>query len=269
MTGPGAPSGRARAAACALFLLAALAPGVAAPSDVVYETVRMPKGTMWLEVPTNSYLQTDFVRVPVQLDRALEIGRFEVSNAQWNACFAAGGCRKPAPMRADEGPDHPVTRVNWHEAQQFSRWLSRETGRRYRLPTEHEWFFAFSLGRGYRVEEKVYDYADLEAIRAIPKRTWPRGHFGENAWGLADTLGNVWEWTLSCYTLAEEGLLRPPDPARLADAQACTTRIVGGEHRAHVPDFIADTYNGGCATLKPAANLGFRLVLEPEETRDG
>jgi hypothetical protein len=38
---------------------------------------------------------------------------------------------------------------------------------------------------------------------------------------------------------------------------------VGGEHRAEVPDFVADTYQGGCSTLQPAANLGLRLVLEP------
>jgi hypothetical protein len=43
---------------------------------------------------------------------------------------------------------------------------------------------------------------------------------------------------------------------------ACTTRIARGETRSHIPDFISDTYNGGCATLRPAANLGFRLVRE-------
>ena len=72
---------------------------------------------------------------------------------------------------------------------------------------------------------------------------------------------------MACYALAEERLRGPQRAAELNDPQRCVTRITGGEHRAHVPDFIADTYNGGCATLKPAANLGFRLVLEndPEE----
>ena len=68
--------------------------------------------------------------------------------------------------------------------------------------------------------------------------------------GVALGLGNA------TFVYAEGGAYLKNDP------EACSTRIVGGEHRAEVPDFVADTYNGGCAGLQPAANLGFRLVLE-------
>ena len=190
------------------------------------------------------------------------MGKYEVSNKQWNECFKDGGCAKKAELNPGEGLNHPVVRVNWHEAWAYAQWYSKKTGQDWRLPTDHEWFYAAGEGKDYKVEEKEYDYSDLEKIREIPKKTYPRGHFGENAWGMADTLGNVWEWTITCWAMAEDSLLAPVVPSVLNDPEKCATRITGGENRSHIPDFISDTYNGGCASLKPAANLGFRLVRE-------
>ena len=181
---------------------------------------------------------------------------------QWRQCVKAGACRERGKLRAGESLEHPIVKVTWHDAYAFSKWISKATGKRYRLPTEHEWFYAANEGKGYKVEDKVYNYANINEIRKIPKKTYRKGSFGENKWGMADAIGNVWEWTLACYALAEDTLRKPQDASVLNDPELCATRLTGGEHRAHVPDFIEDTYNGGCATLKPAANLGFRLVLE-------
>lgn len=227
-----------------------------------YQTVPIPAGQMILETPLNSYLQVDYLNVTITVGAGLRMGRYEVSNRDWDACVRAGGCEKKAERRSDEGPDFPVARVNWHEAEQFARWLSKATAKRYRLPTEQEWYYVFSLGRGFKVVSREYDYRDIEAVRKIPKKTWKRGKFGENEWGVADMLGNVWEWTLSCYTLSESRLLAKPNIEELRSPDECSTRIVGGQNRAHVPDFISDTYSGGCATVEPTANLGFRLVEE-------
>lgn len=230
--------------------------------EEMYPTVVIPKGKMTLELPQNQFLGTDYLSVPVVIKEDFRIGKFEVSNQLWGACVEAGACAEPAQARPTSSPDHPVIQVNWHDAHRFSVWLSQVTGLKYRLPTDHEWFYASSMGQGFRADDKEYDYSDLPEIRKTPKRAWPQGQFGENDWGMADALGNVWEWTLSCRALAAETLLKPPDTRALNDPQYCITRIVGGEHRAHVPDFIRDTYSGGCATLRPASNLGFRLVLE-------
>ena len=227
-----------------------------------YQTVPLPPGQMTLEVPLNTYLQTDYIAVTVTVGVGLRIGRYGVTNREWNACFQAGGCARKADVRPDEGPDNPVVRVNWHEAAQFARWLSETTGRHYRLPTEQEWYYVFNLGKDYKIQSRQFNYSDLDQVRKVPKKTWPRGKFGENAWGVADMVGNVWEWTLSCYTLSRTRLQAAPDIAALESADACSTRVVGGENCAHVPDFLRDTYSGGCGTLEPAANLGFRLVEE-------
>jgi formylglycine-generating enzyme required for sulfatase activity len=245
-------------------LLVALGSGSAAwgATPVTYETVTIPAGKMTLSLPQNTYLTIDWLDVRVKIRESFQFGKYEVTNRQWQACVAAGGCEKPLDLREGETLDHPVVRVNWHDARQFSVWLSEVTGDSYRLPTDQEWFYVASLGKGYRADDKEFDYSDLERIRKTPKVTFPVGNFGENEWGAADMVGNVWEWTLSCHAYAEESLRHPDPPSELNNPRACFTRLVGGEHRAHVPDFIRDTYNGGCATLKPAANLGFRLVSE-------
>ena len=245
-----------------LLLALALAPSLSAAAVPDYPTVAVPPGRMTLQVPLNTYLQTDYLNIPVAIPAGLRMGRYEVSNRDWDACFAAGGCARKAEQRADEGPDNPVARVNWHEAAQFARWLSGATGRRYRLPTQQEWYYVFSLGRDFRIQGRSYDYDGRAAVQRIPKRTWKRGHFGANAWGVCDLLGNVWEWTLSCYTVSEERLRAVPDLAALGRPGACSTRVLGGENCASAPDFIRDNYSGGCGTVEPAANLGFRLIEE-------
>ena len=192
----------------------------------------------------------------------LRMGRYGVTNREWNACYQAGACAKAAEVRKDEGPDNPVVRVNWHEARQFAQWLSTATGKRYRLPTEQEWYYVFGLGKDFRIQARRYSYGDLDAVRKVPKRTRKRGAFGENAWGVADMVGNVWEWTLSCYTVSEIRLRTKPDPAALSDPEACTTRVLGGENCASAPDFIRDNYSGGSDPSSLRANLGFRLIEE-------
>jgi len=231
-------------------------------AELVYPTIVVPQGSMTLELPLNQYLGTEYLEVPIVFEDDFRIGKYEVTNHLWDRCVADGACVDTEQTRPSGGPFHPVVHVSWHDAYQFSLWLSDITGRSYRLPTDHEWFYAATAGADFRADDRTYDYSQLAEIRKTPKRVWPTGEFGENAWGMSDTLGNVWEWTLSCRSLARNTLLSPVDAAALNDPSACITRIVGGEHRAHVPDFIRDTYSGGCATLRPASNLGFRLILE-------
>lgn len=242
---------------------AAMAVGPTHAQGDLYPVVQIPTGEMTYDVPVSSYTGVSYVPVQIRIDAPFAIGQHEVTVALWNLCAADGWCEQRPGLDDPDLQDHPMVKVTWHDAYLFSLWISKKTGRSYRLPTEHEWFFAANEGRYRREQSLTYSYADLEAIRQTPKITHPIGTFGFNGWGLEDHVGNVWEWTLGCYALAEETLREPQDPQELNDPARCTTRITGGEHRAHVPDFVADTYNGGCATLKPAANLGFRLVLEP------
>jgi len=116
---------------------------------------------------------------------------------------------------------HPVTCINWNDAKAYTKWLSRTTGKKYRLPTEAEWEYAArgksSTARYWGdnpddacVYANVADQTALAEIQGAPawsihkctdgfSYTAPVGHFKANAFGLNDMLGNVQEWTEDNY----------------------------------------------------------------------
>jgi formylglycine-generating enzyme required for sulfatase activity len=91
----------------------------------------------------------------------------------------------------------------------------------------------------------------------VDSRTHSVGSFGENERGLIDMSGNVWEWTNTCFT--RQSLDEAGRPAAVSVVN-CGVRVVEGQHRTYVPNFIRDARAGGCAVGKPPSNLGFRIV---------
>ena len=139
------------------------------------------------------------------------LGKYEVTFAQWDACVADGGCQGPAAQ--DEGwgrETRPVIGVTWDMAKSYAEWLSRKTGKSYRLPSEGEWEYAaragtttaFSFGTTITTDEANYNgetgYAD--GVPGLNRRqTLPVGSFPANAFGLHDMHGNVGEWVEDCW----------------------------------------------------------------------
>lgn len=125
-------------------------------------------------------------RHTVWITRGFEIGKYEGTQAEWQAVMGTN----PSYYL---GADRPVEGVSWTDIQGFLEQLNaRNDGYRYRLPTEAEWEYAARAGTaGAR-------YGDLNLI------AWHRGNSGQqtqpvggkqpNAWGLYDMIGNVSEW---------------------------------------------------------------------------
>lgn len=237
--------------------------------DFDYPLLKAPKGSFTLHIPINTAQDLVYIPKKIEFKKPFYIGKYEVSNRLWSKCHQDGGCAKEAFYSAEEGKNNPSVRLNWHDAYQFTKWISKKINKKYRLPTEEEWAYAAYMGddKSQKDSDKVvtYDYSENGWKDLAVKTTRPIGSINKNDWGMHDYFGNVWEWTLTCWHGSKENMLKVRSIKELNTPKACATRVTRGETRAHIPDFISDTYNGGCATLRPAANLGFRLVMEEEK----
>jgi formylglycine-generating enzyme required for sulfatase activity len=202
----------------------------------------------------------------IAFDKPLAIMKHQVGSADYQACVDDGACRA-----LDRGvavaADRPAVQVSWHDANAYAAWLSHRTGETYRLPTDEEW--AFAAGSKFADDALPVDDDDpskrwivkfeRESERITGAEARAYGSFGVNENGLVDLAGNVWEWTATCFTR-----YRLDDAGKtMSSTSNCGVRVVEGQHRSYVTDFIRDARGGGCMAGIPPDNLGFRLVREP------
>jgi formylglycine-generating enzyme required for sulfatase activity len=179
-------------------------------------------------------------RHQVRIDQPFAVGQFEITVEQFaqfvldTDYFTGTRCHTFENGKFDEkqgrtvaGPGfpqtrtHPATCINWDDAKAYVSWLSRKTGKTYRLLSEAEWEYVARAGtttRYYFGDDtgamcRNGNGADKKAKETIPEtKDWsffscddgyayssPVGSFTANPFGLYDILGNVTEWTEDCY----------------------------------------------------------------------
>jgi formylglycine-generating enzyme required for sulfatase activity len=126
--------------------------------------------------------------------------------------------------------NYPVVLVTWDEALAYTRWLSQQTGYRYRLPSEAEWEYAASGGTtslywwGADIgKNHVYCYDCTQELR--PRQPIQIGQFKPNQFGLYDTAGNVMEWVQDCYHPSYDGA---PTDGSAWESGNCSMRVARG-----------------------------------------
>jgi formylglycine-generating enzyme required for sulfatase activity len=282
-----------------LFALC-LAPSAVAARirPVVPEMVRVPAGTF---VAGSTPAETQAAGYPAEaaareqpqrsvvIPRTLAFARTEVTRAAFARFAAATGWRSDGPCgwladaRANrwviqgsrdwrdpgypQTGRHPVVCVSFADAQAYARWLSRETGRRFRLPTGDEWEYAARAGTRTRYpwgddaapaicrHGNVADRARARAngadgsdVRAYMPcddgfaATAPAGSLAPNPWGLHDMIGNVWEWTTDCL-----------------DA-SCISRVDRGASWTNSPKYVRIAARHPDLAAGRTSVLGFRVV---------
>jgi formylglycine-generating enzyme required for sulfatase activity len=189
------------------------------------------------------------------------IGLYPVTVGEWKACLAEGGCGF-MPRMAAVDDRAPVHNVSWDDAQQFVAWLSRKTGKNYRLPSEAEWEYAARGGTATRywwgnevgiARANCIDCGGPQDAR----RPLPVDALRANPFGLYDMLGGVAQWTEDCWFPDYRGA---PSDGTAREARTCMERVLrGGSFRAGHDDITAASRGRYDASVRYVAN-GFRVA---------
>lgn len=206
------------------------------------------------------------------------ISSTEVTVGQWMACVRAGACGDPHEWNREgraldplfepidlSDDRYPITSVPYAQINVYLSWLSRTTGRQYRLPSEAEWEFAARGGAATTYpwgDDARPGVANCTECRAGVSRegVQPVRNYWRNAFGLYDMQGNAWELTGDCWT---ENVSSVPADGSLVRVRDCSMHVVKG-----------GGWNSGYADLRPARReaisvaggdasieLGFRVAV--------
>lgn len=187
----------------------------------------------------------------VSISRPYYMGKFEVTQGQWKQVMGNNPSAFQGSKVTDDADQHPVENVTWQDVQRFlSKLNALDKSRQYRLPTEFEWEYAARAGAQDDIAWK-----DIQAAAQLGSVTTGRiGQKKPNAWGLYDTLGNVWEWVQDYYN---ETIFADPIPASSGKQHV----LKGASFMGDVKNATYMTHAGGPGN---GWDVGFRVVLEPK-----
>jgi len=155
------------------------------------EMVQIPGGTFQMG-SSDGY--DDEKPVHTVTVKSFAMGKYEVTLEEYDKFCEATKREKPSDLGRGK---RPVINVNWDDAKAYIKWLSEQTGKDYRLPTEAQWEYACRAG-------SVGKYSFGDDVNQLGNYGWYHGNSGgkthpvgekqANKFGLYDMHGNVWEW---------------------------------------------------------------------------
>jgi formylglycine-generating enzyme required for sulfatase activity len=174
---------------------------------------------------------------------------------------------------------HPAACLSWDDAKAYLAWLTGKSGKTYRLPTEAEWEYAaragtattFHFGSDRNTYCRYGNGADQTARAEVPgAESWnvlacrdghaytaPIGSFAANAFGLYDTLGNVFEWVEDCWNDSFAGA--PSDGSAWVSGD-CTIRVQRGGAWGYPQDYLRTAVRGRQPQGYRYVNAGMRVA---------
>lgn len=214
-----------------------------------------------VEVYSNPFLMGDSnsnTANNVTLENNFLIGRYEITFNEYDFFALATNRALPDDMGWGRG-ERPVINISWDDAIAYANWLSKTTGKNYRLPTAAEWEYAArgNTTSSYWWGNNEDDAKERANCRYGCKSLWasffnnktqPVGSFPPNDFGIHDTAGNVAEWVNDC--------------ADKTPAPACLKRAVRGGSFVSKVESIAAYSQVAITASKSRKSVGLRLAQE-------
>ncbi len=181
------------------------------------EMVVVPAGRFAMGSPESEVGSTADERPQhsVTFAKPFAVGRFAVTFDEWEACIAAGSCRYRPSDQGWGRASRPVIDIIWDDAKDYVWWLSKTTGKPYRLLSEAEREYitragtttAFWWGTSYALAQANYNRNSshpnaariIDAHPTVVSKTVPVNSYAANPWGLYQVHGNVEEWVEDCW----------------------------------------------------------------------
>jgi len=205
----------------------------------------------------------------VTFEEPFAMGKHEVTFGEYDRFAEATGREKAGDGGWGRG-ERPVIDVSWDDAQAYVFWLSEQTGKRYRLPSEAEWEYAarggtttnYWWGDDIQRDGKVWANCYGCGSEWDGVQTTPVGSFPENPFGLYDTAGNVWEWVQDCWHDSYEGA--PDDGSAWEESKGgnCGRRVARGGSWNDKPEDLRSANRNWSNTVYRSNDLGFRLAQD-------
>ena len=193
------------------------------------EMVEIPGGSFRMGCVSGRKCANDEHPVHTVRIEAFELSKYEVTFEEYDRFTAATRRTRADDERWGRGR-RPVINVSWEDAVAYTRWLSQQTGERYRLPSEAEWEYAARAGTGTAYSwgnEIGRNRANCDGCGSQwdNAQTAPVGSFSPNGWGLHDLHGNVLEWVQDCWNGSYQGA---PTNGSAWESGDCSQRVLRG-----------------------------------------
>ena len=206
----------------------------------------------------------------VTISNRIAMGRYEVTFEDYKRFTDDSTTTQTLPDDQGWGRGtRPVMRVSWNDAKAYARWLSTQTSKSYRLPSESEWEYAaragtdtaYSFGNTISCSQARYGHDGGDCSSTRYGGTVPVGSFVANAFGLFDMHGNVAEFVEDCHVNTYTGA--PSDgSARTTGCGANVLAVVRGGGWGTGPRFLRAATRNRLFLSFANNNTGFRLVRD-------